>query len=1012
MMNKYWRAWEALQAGPWEKGSRPRQRGDLELHSKPGSKRWGLGPCLRTCFACGHRGHLRRECPYGVGARRPPPANRDKGRAAPVKTTGEARTCWACGKPGHIRRLCPERTWGRWRQPTTRERTQNHRPGMVRETRRRAEGGLGPGETNAQGSPDWGPTPQREGRGPSSGQRRYDPHTEGAYGQVMAADLRARLRDGTKITRQVWLEGRPVTALVDSGCSQTMVRSELVPEWEAAGGSISMQCIHGDVSTYPTGWVRLSDGVDEVICRVALAPKLVYPVLLGRDWPGFRRILRDWEKQGPPSPAGTEGRERGAPQGPEEEPFPEKILSSEEIGGDEDFMRDQREDPSLTHAWEQGARETGDPSTGAAVRPTPRFEVRADRLYRITRSTDGQTEVSQLLVPARYRRQVLDLAHANPWAGHLGREKTLQRIMQRFFWPGVYKEVRDFCESCPECQRTAQGGVPKAPLVPLPVVEVPFDRVALDLVGPLERSRRGHQYILVIIDYATRYPEAVPLKNTLAATLARELVQVFSRVGLPREILTDQGTNVTSKLMAELCRLLNIKTLRTSVYHPQTDGLVERFNKTLKSMLRRFVELDPKDWDLLLPALLFAVREVPQASTGFSPFELLYGRQPRGILDLLRENWEEQDSRVTGTVPYILDLQRRLRTVGELARENLLQAQNKQAQYYNRGAKPRTFQPGDRVLLLLPAPDSKLLAKWQGPFEVLRQVGPVNYEIKLSGKRKDKQIYHVNLLKKWNAREGMLITLQPPEPELGPWGGDLKAEGTAHIGAELTEEQQKELNSLLRDFDQVLTTQPGKTPLMSHHIATTPGKKIRDHIRPLPRKMWRPVQEELQRMLQMGVIRESKSEWRSPIVLVPKPDGTIRFCIDFRKINAISRFDAYPMPRVNELLERLGKAHYISTLDLTKGYWQIPLTPASESKTAFATPFGLFQFNTMPFGLNGAAATFQRLMDRVLQEHREYAAAYIDDIVIFSETWTEHLRHLKAVLGALATAKLTANPSP
>uniref|UniRef100_K7EZN6 ribonuclease H n=1 Tax=Pelodiscus sinensis TaxID=13735 RepID=K7EZN6_PELSI len=117
------------------------------------------------------------------------------------------------------------------------------------------------------------------------------------------------------------------------------------------------------------------------------------------------------------------------------------------------------------------------------------------------------------------------------------------------------------------------------------------------------------------------------------------------------------------------------------------------------------------------------------------------------------------------------------------------------------------------------------------------------------------------------------------------------------------------------------------------------------------------------------------------------------------------------MPQVNELLERLGKAHYISTLDLTKGYWQIPLTPASESKTAFTTPFGLFQFNTMPFGLNGVAATFQRLTDKVLQEHREYAAAYIDDIVIFSETWTEHLPHLKAVLGALATAKLTANPS-
>uniref|UniRef100_K7EX43 Gypsy retrotransposon integrase-like protein 1 n=1 Tax=Pelodiscus sinensis TaxID=13735 RepID=K7EX43_PELSI len=885
----------------------------------------------------------------------------------------------------------------------------DHQPLTLRGTEGRTEGGLDPGGIKEQGSSGGKPSQRSYGPVPIGPRRAGDAPTEGVYGQVMAADLRARPQDRTKITLQVKLEGKTVTALVDSGCSQTMVRTELVPEWEAAGGNISMQCIHGDVRTYPTGWVRLSDGVDEAICRVALAPKLVYPVLLGRDWPGFRRILHEWDAQEQPPPAGVANSTRGMPQGPREEPEPEKTLASEEVGGEEDFQRDQREDPSLTHAWEQATGENGDPD-GTAPRPTPRFEVRADRLYRVARTAEGQTEVTQLLVPARFRRRVLDLAHANPWAGHLGREKTLQRITQRFFWPGIYKEVRDFCESCPDCQKTGQGGVPKAPLVPLPVVEVPFDRVALDLVGPLERSRRGHQYIMVIIDYATRYPEAVPLKNTTASTLAQELVQVFSRVGIPREILTDQGTNVTSKLMAELCRLLNIKALRTSVYHPQTDGLVERFNRTLKGMLRRFVELDPKDWDRLLPALLFAVREVPQASTGFSPFELLYGRQPRGILDLVREAWEEQDSRVKGTVPYILDLQKRLRTVGELAKENLLQAQNRQAQYYNRGAKSRTFQPGDRVLLLLPTPDSKLLAKWQGPFEVIRQVGPVDYEIRLSGKRKDKQIYHVNLLKKWNAREGMLVTLQQPEPELGPWGGDLEAEGATHIGAELTEAQRREMNALLREYKQVLTTQPGKTPLTSHHIATTPGKKIRDHIRPLPKKMWEPVREELQRMLQMGVVRESRSEWRSPIVLVPKSDGTMRFCIDFRKVNAISRFDAYPMPRVNELLERLGKAHYISTLDLTKGYWQIPLTPASEDKTAFATPFGLFQFITMPFGLNGAAATFQRLMDKVLYKHQEYAAAYIDDIVIYSETWLEHLQHLKAVLGALADAKLTANP--
>ncbi|CAM4525512.1 unnamed protein product [Lepidochelys olivacea] len=120
--------------------------------------------------------------------------------------------------------------------------------------------------------------------------------------------------------------------------------------------------------------------------------------------------------------------------------------------------------------------------------------------------------------------------------------------------------------------------------------------------------------------------------------------------------------------------------------------------------------------------------------------------------------------------------------------------------------------------------------------------------------------------------------------------------------------------------------------------------------------MWETAQRELESMLTLRVVEESRSDWRSPIVLVPKPDGSVRFCMDFCKVNAISHFDAYPMPWVDELLERLGQAEFISTLDLTKGYWQIPLTPTSRAKTAFPTPFGLFQFTVMPFGLHGAAA--------------------------------------------------------
>lgn len=119
-------------------------------------------------------------------------------------------------------------------------------------------------------------------------------------------------------------------------------------------------------------------------------------------------------------------------------------------------------------------------------------------------------------------------------------------------------------------------------------------------------------------------------------------------------------------------------------------------------------------------------------------------------------------------------------------------------------------------------------------------------------------------------------------------------------------------------------------------------------------------------MQELGVIEPSTSEWRSYPVMLPKPDGNIRVCLDFRKVNEVSEFDAYPMPHIQELIDKLGKATYLATVDMMKGYWQIPLSPESKTYTAFATPIGLYQFVQMPVGLHGAAATFQRLVDQLL----------------------------------------------
>ncbi len=625
-------------------------------------------------------------------------------------------------------------------------------------------------------------------------------------------------------------------------------------------------------------------------------------------------------------------------------------------------------------------------------------------------------DVTRLVVPTCCRPFVLHLAHTVPWAGHLGQQKTYARISSRFHWPTLYTDVLTHCNTCTTCQKTS--AVPqrsRAPLQLLPVISEPFRRIAMDIVGPLEKSSAGHRYILVISDYSTWYPEAFPLRTITTPKIVHSLVQLFSRVGIPEEILTDQGTNFTSRLMGQLNRQLGITAIRTSPYHPQTDGLVERFNQTLKNMLRKFVADTGRDWDKWLPFVLFAYREVPQASTGFSPFELLYGWQVQGPLDLLRKSWEEGSAAKTeerGIVQYVLEMRDRLEQYREQARENLHRKQQAQKQWYDQHARLRQFLPGQKVLLLLPTSSNKLLAKWQGPYSVARKMGPVTYEIHHPDKGKSKQTYHVNLLKEWKEPperkpESALMIRQVKDVE--EEDGSEVAERHASVVSltHLEDIKRQELQHLLDQFPALFRQRPGRTELIHHTIHLTDTTPSRQRPYRVPERLVEPLRKEVEMMRELGVIEPSMSEWCSPVVIVPKKDGSLCVCIDFRKLNA--QFDAYPMPRVDDLLERIGRAKYITTLDLCKGYWQLPLEPTSRPYTAFRTSIGLYQFTVHPFGLHRAPATFQRLMEKVLQGCEEWSAAYLDDVVIHSNSWQEHLWHLKQTLEKIKKAGLTLN---
>ena len=188
--------------------------------------------------------------------------------------------------------------------------------------------------------------------------------------------------------------------------------------------------------------------------------------------------------------------------------------------------------------------------------PHPHVSTKGELLYRVVEGEGGVRE--QLVVPRAYVSKVLFMAHTHLMGAHLGMDKTRERVLARFYWPGVKRDVERHCQGCPECQRVVPRTSVRNPLIPMPIIESPFKRLALDIVGPLPKTSRGHRYILVLVDYASRYPEALPLRAATAKAVARELMLLFSRVGIAKEVLTDQGSCFMSRVMKELLSFLPV----------------------------------------------------------------------------------------------------------------------------------------------------------------------------------------------------------------------------------------------------------------------------------------------------------------------------------------------------------------------------------------------------------------------------------------------------------------------
>ena len=328
-------------------------------------------------------------------------------------------------------------------------------------------------------------------------------------------------------------------------------------------------------------------------------------------------------------------------------------------------------------------------------------------------------------------------------------------------------QVANFLKSCHPCQVMGKPNqvLPIAPLYPIPAVEPPFTRVLIDIVGPLPVTSMGNRYLLTVMDLTTRYPEAMPIRSIHAKVAVKNLLTFFTRFGFSKEIQSDRGINFTSNLFAKAMKDLNIYHIVSSAYHPQSQGALERHHQTLKRVLRTYCQTHGKDWDQGVQFALFALREAPSESLGFSPNQLVFGHRVRGPLEVIREAWCGDGCKKRSLLEFVLATRERLTSALEIAKSNLAGAQGKMKEYYDKKVKEREFQVGDEVLALLPMQGRPLAAKFSGPYKIIKKIGALDYVVMTSDRRKDTQLCHINMLKPYYRREEAPLGVGEPAPE-------------------------------------------------------------------------------------------------------------------------------------------------------------------------------------------------------------------------------------------------------
>ena len=713
------------------------------------------------------------------------------------------------------------------------------------------------------------------------------------------------------------------------------------------------------------------------------------------------------------------------------------------------LIDEQKQDPSLHHCWTLLERGKGN------------FELQDGVLVR--RDNISSHEITQLVVPSCKRSQILEFGH--DLAGHMSPKKTSQRIRMNFWWPTLKRDVMTHVQCCKNCQLVARKTVwDRTPIQATVRYEAPFLHWHMDVLGPISSEKMQYPYCLLLIDSFSRFPAGFAIKTPTAKNICDCLVSLWTFLGVPRYLSLDNATCNVAALTRQMLKYFGVTPRFITPHHSEGNAPAERLIGTTKRLIAKVAADHPKSWHKHLPFVMWALREVPSDLTGLSPWMLVMGSLPRGPLSVLRDSWTGECELTPGLgkspTEYLRELHSHLEIAKQYAELHSKQMQQVYVRRYNQRSKNKYFDVGDSVLVLQPnSTTSRMFATWKGPAQIVEKLSPHSYLVELDGTR---YRLHANQLRRFFTKvdfvhidsigfgemEGSSVVEPSEDLDVSERCvdqearvatcaiihdehrdfGDIQAcrtrndvsSGDMSLPSEridptslshLTEIEKQQLFVVLDKYADVFCDEPGLYTGVQHCIPVSPDfkpKRLKEY--KIPEKIKSEVMRQIENLLEQGIIQRSSSPMASPLVCILKgPCGRdgIRLAVDFRYLNKHSIADAFPIGDIHDIIQRIGNARYLTVCDASQGYWQTLVAPSDRWKTGFICDDQLYEWTRTPFGLKSSGQTFCRAVQQILGPIRDIAASFVDDMVVYSNEFQQHLLDLDQFLSVVRMSGMT-----